>query len=427
MPALKVIMRAAYRRHLLPALALAVLTAAALGDGRTASLVVEAAGQDLPGAPADQYTPIIQLVLSTPRWFLGTDRRVHLAYELLLTNAFPVGVPVTSVEVLDGGSGHVVATLSGDELTAALSPLAGGPVAPLPPSMSAVVWLDLTFADRASLPAAVEHRVTAAVSPGLGVPQSIAAVGGRAEVDARPPVVLGPPLLRPRWVAVGSCCDGQHRRSLQPLNGTLHLAQRFAIDFNLLDAEGRFTAGDPRRNESTAGYGQPVIAVAGSTVVAAVDRYPDQTPGDSLPPATLERIGGNHVILDLGEGRFAYYAHLRPGTVAVQVGERVRRGQQLGELGSSGNSTGPHLHFHVMDRASALAADGLPYVFDAFVLTGRTPPIAELLSLEEAQLPVPIDTAGAGPRRDALPLGGDELTFPLQSRPPTLPPEKTPR
>jgi hypothetical protein len=65
-----------------------------------------------------------------------------------------------------------------------------------------------------------------------------------------------------------------------------------------------------------------------------------------------------------------------------------------------------------MDGPSALAADGLPYVFDRFDPTGHAPPLADLEALCEAGQPLPIDASGAGPRRDASPLGGDEVTFP---------------
>ena len=65
-----------------------------------------------------------------------------------------------------------------------------------------------------------------------------------------------------------------------------------------------------------------------------------------------------------------------------------------------------------MDRPSALVADGLPYVFDRFELTGRTPPLAEVIDLGERQAPLLIDRQGAGPRRDALPLGHDVVAFP---------------
>ena len=397
--------RTVRRRALGSILAVLLATGAVLSDRRATPPVAGAADEQPPRMSDDQYTPIIQSVHSTPRWFLGADERVHLVYELLLTNAVPLPATVTTVEVLDGAGGQAIATLAGADLSAAMSLLTSPAesATTLPPSTVGVVWFDLPFTDPEQLPATIAHRLTVTVMPPGAPPAAIVDVSGWAMVDRRPPVVLSPPLLGPRWVAVGSCCDGPHRRFLVPVNGTLQLAQRFAIDFNLLDAEYRVTEG----------FGQPVIAVVDAMVLTAVDRYQDRTPDDGFV-VTLESMGGNHVILDLGDGRFAYYAHLRAGTVAVQAGERVRRGQRLGELGSSGNSTGPHLHFAVTDRPSGQVADGaegLPYVFDAFQLIGRTPPPAEVIELDQAQQPIPLDTRGAGPRRDALPLGRDVVTF----------------
>ncbi|MCA9863481.1 MAG: M23 family metallopeptidase, partial [Thermomicrobiales bacterium] len=208
-----------------------------------------------------------------------------------------------------------------------------------------------------------------------------------------------------------SCCDGPHRRSVQPVNGSLYLAQRFAIDFNQLDAQNRFSTGDPGRNESYPTYGQPVYTVANAAVVEAVDRYHDQVPGQT-GDITLENADGNYVVLDLGDGHYAFYAHLKPGSVLVRPGDTVTRGQQIGEAGNTGSSDGPHLHFHVMDGPSVLASDGLPYVFAAFEVTGRMPPLSEVGSYYVAQEPVPLDTAPAGERRDELPLGGDVVAFP---------------
>jgi murein DD-endopeptidase MepM/ murein hydrolase activator NlpD len=96
---------------------------------------------------------------------------------------------------------------------------------------------------------------------------------------------------------------------------------------------------------------------------------PDLAPGILAPPAPvpLERASGNYVALDLGDGRFAFYEHLRQGSIVARAGERVRRGQTIGQLGSSGStSIGPHLHFHVADANAALAAEGLPFVIRRF-------------------------------------------------------------
>ena len=75
-------------------------------------------------------------------------------------------------------------------------------------------------------------------------------------------------------------------------------------------------------------------------------------------PITSETIGGNHVVLDLGGGRFAFYAHLQPGSLKVKVGDRVTRGQIIGLVGNSGNSTEPHLHFHISNGVSPLGSEG---------------------------------------------------------------------
>jgi hypothetical protein len=286
------------------------------------------------------------------------------------------------------------------------------PTVSLPAGTVGVVWFDVSLSDSEQVPANIEHRLTVTVPPGLPVGPSITATAGPATVDLRPPVVLAPPLAGARWVAVGSCCDGPHRRAIQAINGQLHLSQRFAIDFNRLDADYRTSAGDASANSSSPSYGQSVLAVADATVVAAIDQYPDQIP-DAPTGITLENAEGNHVILDLGDERFALYAHLKPGSVSVQEGDDVQQGQVIGELGNSGSSTGPHLHFHVMDSPSGLVADGVPYVFADFWLTGTVPPLAELLELDQAQAPVPVDTGLAGPRLDALPLSRDMVEFPM--------------
>jgi hypothetical protein len=360
-----------------------------------------------------QFTPLLPAVLAPPRWFRGADEQIHLVYELVLTNAFPVTVDLTELVVFNADDGTLVTSLSGTSLSAITSLLSSlnELTTSLSPGTVGVVWLDVPLPEEGDLPTHIAHRLTVHVPPGLPLPETIIETSGPVEVDRRPPVVLGPPLVGARWVAVGSCCDGPHRRAVQAIDGQLHLAQRFAIDFNQLDADNRLFAGDRTLNPSYPGYGQPVLAVADATVVASVDRYPDQIP-EAPTGVTLENAEGNHVILDLGDGRYALYAHLKPGSITVEAGERVRQGQVLGELGNSGSSTGPHLHFHVMDAPSGLVADGLPYGFSNFDLTGQIPPLDEAISLLEAGKALPIAVQRVRPRHDALPLGRDVVTFP---------------
>jgi hypothetical protein len=330
---------------------------------------------------------VTQRVLSPPRWYYADDNRFHLEYELELTNGLPLAVNVTSLQVRSA-SGRRIETLSGRRLKAAMSLLAtpNKPTMKLPPSTVGVVWLDLSFAHRHQIPTRIEHRLSVNVGPGLPIgPGVVTRTGGRATVSSKPAMEIGPPLRGGPWVAV----VGAHRRSLQPVNGAFHNAQRFAVDWAaLLDAKDRTHAGSPGRNRSYFNYGQPVLAVGSGKVVQAVDRYPDQVPHhqDRVPLAAAD---GNYVILKLGDGVFAGYAHLAPGSVRVHRGQRVQEGQVLGRLGNSGNTSGPHLHFQLMTRPSLLDADGLPFVLDRFTLDGRVPSLQALEAADEAPPPVP--------------------------------------
>jgi Peptidase family M23 len=382
--------------------------------GSALAAVPAASGVEAPGTrAADTYTPLVQSVMSKPRWFRDREGRVRLVYELKLTNGFPIPVEVREVSVRDVDRRRTIEVLDAAELPASMTLMAtpGEPETTVPASGIGVVWMEVGLPSRRAVPRAIKHRLTVDIPPGYPVPQTITSTGGFSRVDTRPPVTLGPPMRGRGWVAVGSCCDGPHRRSVQPVNGRLWLGQRFAIDWNGVDDLGRFVVGDPSGNDNWTFYGRRVIAVADARVVEAVDRFPDQIPNAPVP-VTIEQADGNYVILDLGKGRFAFYAHLKPGSVRVKRGDVVREGELLGRLGNSGSSTGPHLHFHVMNRPSALASDGLPYVFDRYRYDGRIPPLDDALAaLLNSGQPVPIDTAGAGPRRRSLPLGRDVISF----------------
>lgn len=393
---------------------LLVLAAAALVVGgrsnrSNGSSIASAAGEHTKVDVA--LTPVIQSVMSPPRWYPGDDGRFHLQYELMLTNTIPLPLDVTAVEVL--GDGRSIEVLSGDALEAAMSPLGSetGTTTKLPASTVAIVWLDLSFDSRRQLPQQVSHRLTVDVGPGLPVGPTITDTGARAQVSQQQAVVIGAPLRGGRWVSAGGSA-GPHRRALQAVNGHLRLAQRFAVDFAaLLDDQGRSRRGDPDQSSSYFNYGQPVLAVGAGTVVSAVDGLPDQIPNQNVP-IPLADAGGNEVILELDSGIYVGYGHLKPGSLRVEPGQRVRPGEVLGELGNSGNSTGPHLHLQLMTDPSFPDADGLPFVIDRFRLDGMVPSLDALLEADKAGTPMPIDTALAGDRHREGITGLDVVTFP---------------
>jgi len=85
----------------------------------------------------------------------------------------------------------------------------------------------------------------------------------------------------------------------------------------------------------------------------------------------IRTADGNYIILNLGNGMYANYAHLQKGTLKVEPGDKVKKGDVIALLGNTGNSNASHMHFHVMDGPSPFASNGLPYVIDSFEYGGR--------------------------------------------------------
>ena len=110
--------------------------------------------------------------------------------------------------------------------------------------------------------------------------------------------VLGPPLLGEGYVAADGCCDSiRHVRALLPIDGRFALAQRFAIDWEQLDAEKRVVRGDLKKVESYVIFGKDVIAVADGTVVAMRNDLPEQIPGALPAGLPIDQADGNFVVL----------------------------------------------------------------------------------------------------------------------------------
>jgi hypothetical protein len=225
-------------------------------------------------------------------------------------------------------------------------------------------------------------------------------------VDRQTVVSIGPPLHGERFVSADSCCDAvRHTRAALPVNGRVWLAQRYAVDWEELDAQGRIYAGPQEKLESYTIFGKPVVAVADAVVASVIDGFPEQTPGKYPTDIPLDEADGNSVILDLGEQQYAMYAHMQPGTIQVRVGQRVNAGQLLGLVGNSGNSVAPHLHFQVTDRSSSLAANGLPYEMRDFQVTGKTSGTKAFDEAEEKGTSLAITTmSSVQPTKGALPL-----------------------
>jgi murein DD-endopeptidase MepM/ murein hydrolase activator NlpD len=355
----------------------------------TAGLCVALTGE----VPARQRTPAaesVDLSVPFPPAIVPVEGRTHLVYELHVTNLQSAAVSLSRlhVEPADGRGSAIAEYVSTD-----LRTRIGRPGLPrrhptphlIDPGMRAVVYLWIDLPPGADAPAALRHRVELEVQRPAGPARAIVESEPVSIVKA-PLLVLDPPLRGGPWVAIyDPLLVGGHRTVVYTIDGRARIPGRFAIDWIRLPASGVFERDPAKRGADWNGYGTEVLAVADAVVAAAMDDIPENTdpPPSAAPFMPLENASGNYVALDLGNGRFAFYEHLRRGSISVRPGDRVRSGQVIGRLGNSGStSIGPHLHFHVSDANSPLGAEGRPFVFTRFELAGAFPSIDALMAGE---------------------------------------------
>jgi hypothetical protein len=251
------------------------------------------------------------------------------------------------------------------------------------PAQSGIVLLDVIIdgaqGSTPAVPQELSHTVVVNLTRPMPpmLPATMAEDIAKVDVSTHEPAVIAPPLDGPNWLVANSCCDlmTSHRTAVNPINGELWVAERFAIDYLQLGDDGTILTGDATKNESYPFFADDIHAVADGPVVSVLDGLPEQVPGTAPTGLKLEEYGGNHVVQDISGGgtekRYAFYAHMRTGSVKVKPGDQLTTGHVIGNLGNTGNTDAPHLHFHVMNGPDPLMADGLPFVFKSFTLDGR--------------------------------------------------------
>jgi hypothetical protein len=368
-----------------------------------------------PSADAPQrLTPIVGEVRNAPVPFTGSDGRTHLVYELEATNFSSGKTTIEKLQVLDPDTGTVVETLDAKQVAGRLQPAGLRSAADaFDPSMTAIVFLHLSFASAEEIPDRLAHRLVVKAEAAPPGQQEITETVAQTDVDRREVIVVGPPLKGSNYVAADSCCDAtRHTRAALPINGQVWLAQRYAVDYEQLNSESRLFEGNKKKLKNWTIYGKKVYAVADGTVVKVIDGLPEQVPGVFPQGISPEEADGNSVIVDLGGGNYALYAHFKRGSIRVKEGGRVKRGEVLAQVGNSGNTVAPHLHFHVMNGPLSLASNGLPYEVDSFTLTGRTPGTEAFDEAEDKGTPLEV-IPERPPKKvtEAMPLDQSVVSF----------------
>ena len=300
-----------------------------------------------------------------------SEGRSYLFYELHLTNFTPSPLSLDRLEVVDPDSAaQPIAIFDAERLQSMTKLLtSGNPVAPneIAGGQTMIVFMSVSFGSGVRIPDRLLHHIVTSGGTAEG------AVIGTRHMGLQ---ILGPPIEGSNWIAddgPGNEPDNHHRRGLHVFDSKPVISERYAIDWEQVQNGASFS-GDPKDRNSYFCYQKSVLAVANARVVSVRDGLPENTPGhgDAFHPATpitVDTLGGNLIILDLGEGEYAYYLHLQPSSLRVKTGDRVRRGQVLARIGASGDAREPHLHFEVTTSAKPFVGEGIPYLVDHYTVT----------------------------------------------------------
>jgi hypothetical protein len=327
------------------------------------------------GVAPDLKPPQVTVDFIFPPSPLIQDGTARLVYEMVITNYVAITYTLKSISV-EYVNGQV--SYSGEPLRRMVR-FAGESASTVPTleiggGRTAVVFLMLQFKNPSEVPGSLGHTLRFR-SPD-GTDHALAAKP--LAVQERAPIIVEAPLRGSDWIAgdsVNNRPDAAHRRAILFAEGQAYVAQRYAIDwvrYRIVNGVGTTWSGAENRNSSYFCYRAPIYSMTSGTVTDVLDGIPENVPhsGKMAIDVNFRNAGGNHVVIYAGYGLYAFYAHMRPGTIKVKVGNHVSPGENLGEVGNSGNSTEPHLHEHIVNRPSFLAGQGVPYEFARFEASG---------------------------------------------------------
>ena len=142
--------------------------------------------------------------------------------------------------------------------------------------------------------------------------------------------------------------------------------QQYAYDIIKVKDDASYD-GDPLLNESYFAFGEDIIAPCDARVVTVIDGVADNIPGEMNP----QQLTGNTIVLQTDNDEYLLLAHLMKGSIVVQEGQDIRKGEILAKCGNSGNSTEPHLHLSLQNAAEMEESIGAKLYFDRIEVNGE--------------------------------------------------------
>ena len=340
----------------------------------------------------------------------ANDKTV-LSYEVEITNAYHNSIFISKVEVIDYETNIVIETFDSTYLVIHL--LRPGvrsfdDVLEMKTSSFGVanLWLEL---DGTEIPANIFHRVSFKLIDDDGELQEASTDLTLVKFPEQTNLKIGLPFRKGKWFYIADA----HRDVRLITEGVPTFPQRYAIDWVALTNQSKLVLDSTKTIEAFKTYQEDLLAVSDATVVFVKDNIPENDPfGNRLVvQITRETVGGNYVVLDIGNGIYAFYGHLVPGSLTVKIGDKVKKGDVIGKLGNSGNSHGPHLHFHLETKSKyPLGGEGVPFIFDNFkqLACYEDDEIISILSFSNTPLPIERESIY---RTNQLPIGNGVIQF----------------
>ena len=323
-------------------------------------------------------TPLEARVLIAPNPF-RIEGKTHLAYELAITDYLKTTFFLEKIEVFGNSGNTPLLTIKGDDFHGIIQHLdessKESDIHEIKGGETVIVFMWITVKNT-DVPDKLLHNLTFKKKDD---PQGLVLDRPTIEVNKQVAPIISSPLRGDRWAYMDGPANSrklaQHRFAIIPVHGKPYIAQRYAVDWMKFGKNGKLYSGDISKNSSWYCYGEKIYAVADGIVTMGRGDLPENIPmaGKHAITISQENVAGNFIILNIGNGRNALYAHLKPGSLRVKVGDKVRRGQFIALLGNSGNSEAPHLHFHICGPLDKfiLAAQGYPYEINYFLKVGH--------------------------------------------------------
>jgi hypothetical protein len=303
--------------------------------------------------------------------FFNMDGNMTAYYELFLTNVSTDTINLQKIGISDIADSSPFFISEMQDLQNRFNKIGSDfeePTLQLLPGQASVIYLELSLPIKQSKE--ITHHIGFEIA-GVENSRELAFQTLTTTCSSNTPIVLGAPLKGGIWTSIYEpSWERGHRRVMYTVDGKARIPGRYAIDFVKVDSIGKYAMDDDDIIKNWLGYGVNVLAVADGVVSSVSDEFSESATLSGHPEYSENQATGNYISIKIGDNQFAFYEHLKPNSIKVKVGQKVKKGDIIALIGFTGQTTGPHLHFHLADADAPLGAEGIPFVFENFKYLG---------------------------------------------------------